>query len=274
MIRTGIFTDTFQESFRNKMFLFFFVMSSLVVGTIGLAMNMDIVNGVMAGASILGTEIRMPEMPVSQFITMIQTGLAMLIAVVGLFLALMATSTLFPTMLQKGSIDLLLCRPIPRWRIITARFLGGAAIMAFNAAYLIVGVWLVLGLKSGIWSKGFPLSAMFLIFAFVVLFSVMMMASVITENGSIGLLMTFMLIVASPILASHERITPAFSEELYRQIFRNLYWVLPKTAEIIGAARGLIRNQPLEIGWAAGTSAGFAIVCYIITMVYFTRKDY
>ena len=25
MFRPGIFTDTFQESFRNKMFLFFFV---------------------------------------------------------------------------------------------------------------------------------------------------------------------------------------------------------------------------------------------------------
>jgi ABC-2 type transport system permease protein len=249
-------------------------MSSLVIGTIGLAMNMDIVNGVMAGATILGTEIRVPQMSVSQFIETIQTGLAMLIAVVGLFLALMATSTLFPTMLQKGSIDLLLCRPIPRWRIITARFLGGSAIMAFNAAYLIVGVWFVLGLKSRIWSQGFPLSAVLLIFAFIVLFSVMMLASVMTENGPVGLLIAFMLIVASPILASHRQITPAFSQELYRQLFRSVYWVLPKTAEIIGAARGLIRNQPLEIGWVVGTSAGFALVCYIITMVYFTRKDY
>jgi ABC-2 type transport system permease protein len=274
MIRTGIFLDTFQESFRNKMFLFFFVMSSLVIATIGLALNMDIVNGVMAGATILGTEIRMPQMSVPQFIEMIQTGLAMLIAVVGLFLALMATSTLFPTMLQKGSVDLILCRPIPRWRIITARFLGGSAIMAFNAAYLIIGVWLVLGMKSGVWSQGFPISTLFLIFAFIVLFSVVMLASVTTENGPVGLLIAFMLIVSSPILAAHRQITPAFSEELYRQIFRSVYWVLPKTAETIGAARGLIRSQPLEIGWAIGTSAAFALVCYIITMVYFTRKDY
>src|SRR5712691_7019565 len=102
MFKPSVFIDTFQESFRNKMFLFFFVVSSLVIGTI---------------------------------------GLAMMIAIIGMFLALMATSTLFAQMLQKGSIELLLCRPVPRWRIITARFLGGATIMAFNAAYLIVGVW-------------------------------------------------------------------------------------------------------------------------------------
>ncbi|MBI4472368.1 MAG: hypothetical protein HY646_06845, partial [Acidobacteria bacterium] len=109
MFRPGIFTDTFQESFRNKMFLFFFIVSTLVVGSIGLALNMDIVNGVMEGATFLGNEIRVPAFTVKQFVETLQAGIAMLIATIGLFLALLATSTLFPTMLQKGSIDLLLC---------------------------------------------------------------------------------------------------------------------------------------------------------------------
>ena len=56
----------------------------------------------------------MPTMSVSQFIVSIQAGLAILLSTVGMFLALMATSTLFPQMLQKGSIELLLCRPVPR----------------------------------------------------------------------------------------------------------------------------------------------------------------
>jgi ABC-type transport system involved in multi-copper enzyme maturation permease subunit len=256
------------------MFLFFFITSSVVIATIALALNMDVVNGMMAGANILGNDIRLPVMSVGRFIETVQASLAMLVATVGLFLALMATSMLFPTMLQRGSIDLLLCRPIPRWRVITARFCGGAAIMAFNAAYLILSVWFVLGLKSGVWARGFPLSVLLLVFAFVVLFAIMMMVSVITENGPAGLLIAYMLLMVSPILAQHERITPAFSRELYRQIFRSLYWIVPKSAETIGAARQLILDRPLEIGWVAGTSAVFAILCYIVTMVYFTRKDY
>lgn len=274
MFRPGVFTDTFQESFRNKTFLFFFITSSIVIGIIALALNMDIVNGVMAGASFLGTDLRVPAVTVTQFVANIQTGLAMLIATAGLFFALMATSMLFPAMLHRGTIDLVLCRPIARWRIITARFLGGAAIMAFNAVYLVLSVWLVLGLKSGIWAFGFPASAVLLVFAFCVLFSIMMMVSVMTENGPAGLLVAYMLLMVSPILAQHQRITPAFSRELYRQIFRFLYWVVPKSAETIGAARQLIQNRPLELGAVVGTSAAFAIVCYLITMVYFTRKDY
>src|SRR6185295_6040481 len=167
MFRAGIFLDTFQESFRNKMFLVFFVVATLIIGSIGLALNMDAVNGVMRGVTFFGTALRVPAFTVKQWVENLQSGLAMLIGTFGLFLALMATSTLFPTMLQKGSIDLLLCRPIPRWRIITARFFGGASIMAFNAVYLFVGVWAVLGLKSGIWNNGFPVSTILVIFAFI-----------------------------------------------------------------------------------------------------------
>jgi ABC-type transport system involved in multi-copper enzyme maturation permease subunit len=274
MLRPGIFLDTFQESFRNKMFLFFFLVSTLIVASIGLALNMDVVNGVMHGISFLGNELRMPAFSVKQWVESFQSGLAMVIGTFGMFLALMATSTLFAQMLQKGSIDLLLCRPIPRWRIITARFAGGAAIMAFNAAYLFFGVWIVLGWKSGIWNHGFPLSTLLAIFGFIILFSVVLVVSVTSESGVAGLLAAATMLMFSPILAAHERITPAFSSELYRRVFRTLYWVLPKSAETIGAMRRLIVEQPLDISYVVGTSLAFALVCYVVTVVYFTRKDY
>src|SRR5207253_2004739 len=237
-------------------------------------LNMDVVNGVMTGVTFFGNELRVPAFTVTQWVENLQSGLAMFIGTFGLFLALMATSTLFPSMLQKGSIDLLLCRPIPRWRIITARFLGGASIMAFNAAYLFLGVWTVLGLKSSVWNHGFPESTILAIFAFVVLFSVVMIVSVTTESGPAGLLAAFTMLIFSPVLAAHEQITPAFSSELYRQAFRSLYWVVPKSAETISAIRRLILNRPLDINWVVGTSAVFALVCYVVTMIYFTRKDY
>jgi ABC-type transport system involved in multi-copper enzyme maturation permease subunit len=177
-------------------------------------------------------------------------------------------------MLQKGSIDLLLCRPIPRWRVITARFIGGAAIMTFNAIYLFLGVWAVLGLKSGVWNHGFPLSTILAVFGFLILFSVVMVVSVTSESGPAGLLAASTMLMFSPILAAHDRITPAFSSELYRRVFRTLYWVLPKSAETIGAMRRLIVEQPLDINYVVGTSLAFALVCYVVTVVYFTRKDY
>jgi hypothetical protein len=52
------------------------------------------------------------------------------------------------------------------------------------------------------------------------------------------------------------------------------YWVLPKSAETIGAMRRLIQNQPPDINSVVVTSAIFALVCYIGTVIYLIRKDY
>jgi ABC-2 type transport system permease protein len=228
----------------------------------------------MRGVTFFGSELRVPAFTVKQWVESFQAGLAMVIGTFGLFLALMATSTLFPQMLQKGSVDLLLCRPIPRWRLITARFIGGAAIMAFNAAYLFLGVWAVLGMKSDVWNRGFLLSTLLAIFAFCVLFAVVMFVSVTSESGPAALLVAATMLMFSPILAAHEQITPALSSELYRRVFRSMYWIVPKSAETIGAMRRLIMDRPLEINWVIGSSLAFATVCYVATVIYFTRKDY
>lgn len=274
IIRPGVFLDTFEESFRNNMFAFFFVISTLIIGSIGLALNMDIVTGAIQGVTFFGEELGIPSMTVEQFINAVQVGMAMLVSILGVFLGLMATSTLFPLMLQKGSIELLLCRPVPRWRLITARYLGGVAIMAGNAVYLMTGVWVVLGIKSGIWNTGFPLSTILIIIAFTFLFAAVMAVCVVTENGPSGLLAGYTILMFSPVLAAHERITPAFSQEMYREVFRTLYWTFPKVAEMIGAARDLIAGTPLELGTALLTSALFTAACFTITVIYFSKRDY
>ena len=135
-------------------------------------------------------------------------------------------------------------------------------------------MWAVLGWKSGVWNHGFLLSTILAIFAFVVLFSVVMMVSVTTESGPAGLLAAVTVLIFSPVLAAHEQITPAFSSELYRQVFRSICWVLPEPAETIGAMRRLITERPLDVNWVVGTSLAFAVACYFATMIYFTRKDY
>ena len=274
VLRPGVFLDTFEESFRNKMFLFFFVVSSLIVGSIALALNMDIVSGAIQGVTFFGEELEIPSMTIEQFVNAVQSGMAMIISTIGLFLALMATATLFPLMVQKGSIELLLCRPAPRWQLVVARFFGGVAIMTFNAVYLMVGVWVVMGIKSGIWNTGFPLSTILIVIAFVFLYVIVTALSVMSENAAVGLLAGYAVLMFSPVLAAHERITPVLSTELYRDVFRSLYWVVPKIAELIGAMRRLISGTPMELTTALWTSSLFAAVCFLVTVIYFSRKDY
>ena len=83
---------------------------------------MDIVSGAIEGVTFFGEALKLPAgMTIERFVNAVQSGLAIVISIFGMFLALMATSTLFPMMIQRGSIELLLCRTAPRWRLIVAR---------------------------------------------------------------------------------------------------------------------------------------------------------
>src|SRR5207244_8527726 len=146
-------------------------------------------------------------------------------------------------------------------------------ISGVSVVYMLLGVSAFLGLKDGVSNQEFPISTILSIFAFIVLFSAVMLVSVTTESGPAGLLVAATMLMFSPLLAAHEQITPALSSELYRLVFRSLYWVVAKTAETIGAMRRLITERPLEINWVVGTSFAFALVSYIATVIYFTRKD-
>ena len=84
-----------------------------------------------------------------------------------------------------------------------------------------------------------------------------------------GLLAGYTILMFSPVLAAHERITPVFSKEIYRDVFRTLYWMFPKVAELIGPARSLIVGTPLKIGTALWTSVVFTAVCFGVTVIYF-----
>src|SRR5207248_1205397 len=75
MFKPGVFFDTFQESFRNKMFLFFFLVSTIIIGSIGLTLNMDAVNGIVRGVTFFGNELKVPALTVKQWVESLQTGL-------------------------------------------------------------------------------------------------------------------------------------------------------------------------------------------------------
>ena len=81
------------------------------------------------------------------------TVLALLLGVAGVFVAVIVTASMIPQTFEAGSIDLLLSKPIYRGWLFLAKFVGGCAFIAINAAYFIGGLWLLLGLRFGLWNE-------------------------------------------------------------------------------------------------------------------------
>src|SRR5207248_489037 len=60
-----------------------------------------------------------------------------------LLVGVIITSFFIPNMLHKGTVDLLLAKPIHRWLLLLNKYLGGLTFIFLNTAYAIGGIWLV-----------------------------------------------------------------------------------------------------------------------------------
>ena len=141
---------TFRESLAKKTFLAFLAISTLTCLLFIFALNLDIVDGVTSSVSLFGKDTG-ARVGLKEIVLTVESVIAMFLFTGGVFMSLFATSNLIPSLLQPGSVDLLISKPMSRVQILAGRFLGAVAIVAFNVFYLVIFSWLILFLKTGLW---------------------------------------------------------------------------------------------------------------------------
>lgn len=110
-------------------------------------------------------------------------------AAVALLISTVITAFFIPNMLRKGSVDLLVVKPISRWMLLLYKYIGGMIFMFLNTAVVVVGVWLVLGLRTQLWGTGFLFSIAVLTFQFAVYYAVSTLFAVLTRSAIVSILM-------------------------------------------------------------------------------------
>jgi ABC-type transport system involved in multi-copper enzyme maturation permease subunit len=109
---------------------------------------------------------------------------------IAMLLSTIITAFYIPNMLRKGSVDVLLAKPIHRGALLTFKFIGGLTFMFLNTLVIIVGIWLVLSLRSGLWAPAFLLSIVVLTFQFAIFYSVSTLFGVLTRSPVVAILMS------------------------------------------------------------------------------------
>jgi ABC-type transport system involved in multi-copper enzyme maturation permease subunit len=109
---------------------------------------------------------------------------------VTIILSVIITAFFIPNMLRKGTIDLLLAKPIQRVSLLVYKYLGGLSFIFINTAAVVAGVFLVLGLRSGLWVTGFLWMIPILTFFFAILYAVSTLMGVLTRSAIVAILVT------------------------------------------------------------------------------------
>ena len=100
-----------------------------------------------------------------------------LLGFVFIFLGILVTSSVIPDMLQPGSLHLLLSKPVSRTMLLLAKFFGGCAFVMLCVIQLVVGLYLVAGIRLDVWNPRLLWCIPVSVFLFSVYYSVSALAS-------------------------------------------------------------------------------------------------
>lgn len=274
LIQTGaLLLDTFREAMARKIFWGLFGLSTALILFFLLIMRIDVVEGATATVTLLGFE-RTRETDVTRLVRGAHSSIATFLYSVGMFLAVFASAGLIPGLLEPGRIELLLSKPVGRMHLLLSRYLGNILVVAANTTYLVVGVWVVFGWKTEIWSPQFLWAIATTVFLFSVLLSVVVLVGVVFESAALATMIPVALMIVSPILAQEKTAIRLLSSEWSRQVWKWLYYCLPKAFDIGRLTLDLVRQNPTGDLFPVWSSALFAVIVLGLALVLFARRDF
>lgn len=128
--------------------------------------------------------------PVGEFVRFTEATLVNFFgAAIALLLSTIITAFFIPNMLRKGTVDLLLVKPIHRSTLLLYKYIGGLLIIFLNTAFVVLGIWLALGLRTGMWGVGFLASILVITFQFALYYAVSTFFGVVTRSSIVAILM-------------------------------------------------------------------------------------
>lgn len=268
----ALIRDTFREAFARKIFWGLFGLSTVMILFFLFLLRIDLVEGGLAAISAFGRTSTTRD--ADRLVRGVYGGIAAFLYTWGMFLAVFASAGLIPSVLEPGRIELLLSKPVSRAHILLGRYVGNILVVSCNIAYLVLGVWTILGYKTGIWSPMFLISIATSIFAFAVLLSVVILIGVLFESAALATMVSAGIMVMSLVLAQTNIMLRLLSSEWSRQIWRTLYYSLPKIYDLGSMTLNAIQNRSFIGFMPIWTSALFAAVVLGIALAIFSRRDF
>ncbi|MGA2185145.1 MAG: ABC transporter permease subunit [Bryobacteraceae bacterium] len=269
----ALLRDTFREAIARKIFWGLFGLSTLMILFFLFVMKIDIVAGATASISLFGFRNHNTT-DVDRLVRGVFAGVATFLYTFGMFLAVFASAGLTPSVLEPGRIELLLSKPVSRWHILLGRYAGNLLVVLGNTIYLVLGIWLILGWKTGIWNAAFLLAIPTTTFIFAVLLAVVVLVGVLWDSTALSIMITVGLMIVSPILAQKDTMVKLLSSEWSRQLWLGLYYVLPKVHDLGRITLNAIMDHTFA-GWMPiWTSALFGAVALGSALYVFSRRSF
>jgi len=310
----ALIVDSFRDVIDRKLFWIMVILSVSIAGAMA-CITFD-TNGIniLFGTWHIGSHswsTSSPQVRANVGALLVKIIADLYIGWVGMVLALLSTSGMFPAFMAPGAVDVVVSKPISRYVLFLGKY-AGAMVFVFLQAVLFVSLtFIVIGLRWHYWLWGYLWLIPLMVVLFSYLFSFCALFGVLTRSALASLLLTLLAWIGMWMPQSMYGLAVTFEEQIdphqqWQHVLRTINWAVPKTqdiphiagnlvnaallADIMGPdptqmspddARSLLdaraveqRASDVDVFSSIGSSLASESVIVVLAMVLFKRRDF
>lgn len=270
MIRfLAIIENTFREGIAKKTILTILILNTLIIGFFLIALG-----AAQDTLFIFGMDL---EQAPEEVLRAVEAGIVAFFYQISIFIGVFAISSFFPNMQEKGTIDLLLSRPMSRFNIYLAKFIGCALVVLLIIGYLILGTWLVIGLKTGVYHIEYLYTIPVFMLIFAAFLGFVAMMGILSRNSTTSAVTTlFIPFLFSAILFGFHEGRFFRGNRFWYNFFEFFYNIFPKTVELTQFNIMIVRGRPTDtnLDFVIWSTLAFAAACFAVGALVFQKRSY
>ena len=274
-----MFRFTVEEAIRKGTLIFYFVVATIVLVLLALGLSHPVDDPDMI--MLFGKQIASLSQKGINVVEFLLIQLHSLSIFWIILLGMFGVAGLIPSILEKGMIDLFLSKPLTRTELLMARALGAVSGIALNLIYFFVGVWIIFGLKAGVWHWNFLASVLYVVYAFVCFFSVVTIVGLITKSAGFTIMLAFVFSIISWGLEVRENgLYRLWDNVVYHRMLDAFYYLTPQLNAMLENSTRVIGKLPYIPNAPEFTFMPFVYsffstcLLYFLSIWYFSRQDY
>lgn len=263
----GITRDTLRELLDRKILYFLggiTVIAMLVtLSTMGMDLKIQIQQSGEQAAN-----------PMSNFVQKAAVGGLNAFLSVMVFLAVMASASVIPNMLEKGRAEYYLTKPISRAKLFLDKFLAIWVVYTGIVVVCALLEYITLASVHHIWDISLFYLFLGAVVEMFIWTAITVSAGVISGSTPIAIMAAFVIWVGQTIVKNHELFKDVMNSQILGYAVDGIYYVLPKTSQLSSLAEDLASGQPVDSWLPLYSSLLFAVAAVAAGTMVFRRKDY
>ncbi len=278
----AIIEATIREGIARKTILGMFIVSTAAIIIAVLLFQMDVVQHGLLTPAASHMKVQRGNAPPAAmlgvtFLDIVWMSISSMLLVICIFLGVFVTAGFITSLMEKGSIDLLLSKPVSRWTYITGRYVGAVVIILAEVAYLVFGLWLVAGFSLGTWNAGFLGSIITITLAFAGVYSLVTLFGVLTRSSWFAIILGLSVYILAAIVIPmgqfiDKLINGEPSQGPLTMVATGLHYIVP-SQEMGQVISSEILGRTLDLTTLFLT-AGLSIVYIGISCFAFSKKEF